>query len=177
MVYYLCFMDDMLILETPNLRLRRLKVEDAEFLCRLMNSPGWLANIGDRNINNQSDAMKLIEEKFIPGYATQKGPFVIELKSSGQAMGTVGIHAREETPCPDIGYALLPKFHGYGYAFEASKALIAHVKQESNLKIGGMVQPENLISVHILKKLGLHFSHEFYMPDETVLLHWYEERL
>jgi len=170
-------MTDLLLLETPNLRLRQLRVEDAEFLFRLMNSPGWLANIGDRNIKNQGDSAQLIENKFIPGYATQNGPYVMELKETGQAMGTVGIHTREETPCPDIGYALLPKYHGYGYAFEASKALIAQFKQNSKLKIGGMVQPGNLISVHILKKLGLHFSHEFKLPNENVLLHWYEERL
>jgi len=90
----------------------------------------------------------------------------------------VGIHTRNETPCPDIGYALLPKYQGYGFAYEASKALIDYVKSTYAFsKIGGMVQPENSISVHILKKLGLHYSHEFFMPDETVLLHWYEEKL
>lgn len=166
------------LVETQNLRLRQLRLEDAEFLCLLVNSPGWLANIGDRNIRNQKDSAQLIENKFIPGYATQNGPYVIELKETGQAMGTVGIHTRDETPCPDIGYALLPKYQGYGYAYEASHALIDYVKQTYDFpKIGGMVQPENSISVHILKKLGLHYSHEFYMPDETVLLHWYEELL
>jgi len=165
------------LLETTNLRLRQLRVEDAAFLFHLMNSPGWLANIGDRNIKNSGDSAQLIENKFIPGYAKQNGPYVIEHKDTGAAMGTVGIHTREETPCPDIGYALLPKLHGYGYAYEASKALIEYVKQNGTLtKVGGMVQPENMISIHILKKLGLHFSHEFNLPDETVLLHWYEER-
>ena len=170
-------MTNLSLLETPNLRLRQLSVEDAEFLCQLMNSPGWLANIGDRNIKNKGESAELIENKYLPGYAKQDGPYVIELKETGKAMGTVGIHYREDTPCPDIGYALLPKYQGYGYAYEASKALINFVKQRAPLKIGGMVQPENTISVHILKKLGLHFSHEFKMPDENVLLHWYEERL
>jgi len=168
-------MDNSLILETTHIKLRLLRPEDAKFLCHLMNSPGWLANIGDRNIQHEEDALQLIEEKFIPGYATQKGPFVMELKESGQPMGTIGIHTREETPCPDIGYALLPIYQGYGYAYEASRTLMEHAKLNwSFQKIGGMVQPENHISVHILKKLGLHYSHEFQMPNETALLHWYE---
>ena len=48
-------------LETERLILRELTFDDVQFIISLMNSPGWLKYIGDRNIHTDEDAIKYIE--------------------------------------------------------------------------------------------------------------------
>ena len=43
-------------LETDRLLLREYTLSDAPFIFKLMNSEGWLKNIGDRNIKTIEDA-------------------------------------------------------------------------------------------------------------------------
>ena len=44
----------MLILQTPRLRLRWFAQSDAGFMRRLLNDPGWIANIGDRGVHTRA---------------------------------------------------------------------------------------------------------------------------
>ena len=43
-------------LETERLIIRQFKLSDASFIMQLLNSPGWLEYIGDRNIRTIDDA-------------------------------------------------------------------------------------------------------------------------
>jgi [ribosomal protein S5]-alanine N-acetyltransferase len=56
------------IAETERLALRRLVPGDAEFLCRLLNEPSWLQNIGDQGVRTPLDAEQYIQDKFIGSY-------------------------------------------------------------------------------------------------------------
>ena len=44
------------ILETERLRLREFTLNDAAFIIELLNSPGWLQFIGDRNVKTEEQA-------------------------------------------------------------------------------------------------------------------------
>ena len=50
----------MFILETERLRLRRVSVDDAEFILRLLNEPSFIQNIGDRGVRTIDDARAYI---------------------------------------------------------------------------------------------------------------------
>ncbi|MDX5320524.1 MAG: GNAT family N-acetyltransferase, partial [Bacteroidota bacterium] len=105
---------------------------------------------------------------------TQKGPLAIILKERNEFIGTVGIHFREFTDTPDIGYALLPAYYGQGYAYAASKLLINYARENWGItQIGGMVLPHHLASIRILEKLGLKFVKRFYVPNDPEELAWY----
>ena len=52
----------MKILETKRLTLREFTIDDAPFISELLNSPGWLNNIGSRNIAGLNEAGKYIIE-------------------------------------------------------------------------------------------------------------------
>jgi [ribosomal protein S5]-alanine N-acetyltransferase len=41
---------------------------DAQFLCRLLNEPSWLQNIGDRGVRTLPDAERYIQDKFNGSY-------------------------------------------------------------------------------------------------------------
>ncbi|HWA35135.1 MAG TPA: hypothetical protein VG737_13435, partial [Cyclobacteriaceae bacterium] len=49
-------------LRTPRLLLRKASVGDSEFFFKLVNSPGWLRFIGNRNVNSSEDAVPYIQK-------------------------------------------------------------------------------------------------------------------
>ena len=50
---------------TQRLSLRGLGEWDAEFMVRLVNCPGWLEFIGDRQVANQDDAVRFLQNGFL----------------------------------------------------------------------------------------------------------------
>jgi len=45
-----------MIFETKRLLLREFSTDDAEFIIKLVNTPGWLQYIGDKNIKSIEEA-------------------------------------------------------------------------------------------------------------------------
>ena len=52
----------MIVLETSRLHLAHLDDPDAAFMLALLNSPGWLRNIGDRGVKSLSAAKAYIKK-------------------------------------------------------------------------------------------------------------------
>ncbi len=53
----------MIIAETGRLILSKIAVDDAAFILELMNTPGWIKYIGDRNIKTVEQAATYIKNK------------------------------------------------------------------------------------------------------------------
>ena len=53
-----------MILETKRLILRKITIEDAEFVLRLVNEPSFVSNIGDKGLKNLGDAERFILEEY-----------------------------------------------------------------------------------------------------------------
>lgn len=49
------------ILETERLILRQFTIDDTKFILELVNSQGWIANIGDRNIKTDEQAKAYLQ--------------------------------------------------------------------------------------------------------------------
>ncbi len=56
------------ILETERLVLQEFSVDDAEFILTLLNTPGWLEYIGDKNVRSVEDAVNYLENVPIKSY-------------------------------------------------------------------------------------------------------------
>ena len=140
-------------LESERLRLRPIRLDDAGFIHELVNSSGWLKFIGDRKVNNKADAEKYIQSILNkPNYHYT----VFELKSSGQAAGIVTFLHRDDEPCPDIGFAMLPEFEKQGFALEASQAYLDSIKASKLYgNVIAVTKPDNTKSINLLNKLGL----------------------
>lgn len=147
--------------------LREFTEDDAEFICKLLNSEGWLKYIGTRNINTSSDAEKYISEKLMPGYEKNGfGFYMAELKDN-TPIGMCGLIKREALEDIDIGFALLPEYEGKGYAYEAASATMDYAKNVLGLKkIAGITVPYNKPSIRLLEKIGLSFDKMINMPDD-----------
>jgi RimJ/RimL family protein N-acetyltransferase len=56
---------------------------------------------------------------------------------------------------PDVGFGLLPKHFGKGYATEAAQRLLQYFEEERGQKVfGGYCKPDNEASKNVLRKLG-----------------------
>ena len=167
-------------IRTKRLRIEPISLDDASFVLELVNTEGWIKNIGQRNVNSIADAQKYISEKMIThfeshGYGNNK---MIDIKS-GEIVGCVSLYNREKVEGVDIGFALLPKFYHQGYAFEGASALLKHGLENLKLKyITGFTTPENRLSQSLLKKLGFSLKNEFIWEEtgETLLLYEYKSK-
>lgn len=159
------------LLETERLRLREITVDDAEFIHGLMNDPDYLRFIGDKGVKTVADAERFLANIAIKSYADNGfGHYVVELKSSGEPMGTAGYVKRDELDDPDIGFAFLPQFRKHGYAFEASKAILGYGVETLGFKtIAAIATQDNEASAKLLAKLGLEFQRLIEMPNGGTL--------
>lgn len=144
------------IFETERLNVREFNENDKEFIFTLLNSPGWLKFIGDRNIKTLEDARLYIVNS--PMFSYHKfgfGPYLVELKGSAIPIGMCSLIKRDTLDDVDIGFAFLSEYSGKAYAFEASKALLDYAKKDLNLKkLVAITNQDNIASINLLKKLG-----------------------
>ena len=76
------------ILETDRLSLRRLTVEDATFILRLVNEPSWLRFIGDKGVKTLEDARNYIRKGPVESYERFGfGLYLVELKGQAAPIG------------------------------------------------------------------------------------------
>lgn len=163
-----------ILLSTPRLNLREITREDAPFLMKLMNTPDWLTNIGDRGINSLEAAIVFVETRCLPAYEKNLASYLIEIKDGSIPIGTCGIHTRDYLDIPDVGYSLLPEYYKQGYAYEASEAIIRYAKTNWGLsRISGMVIPSNTPSIRLLEKLGLKYVSPIEVPNDPEVVHLY----
>ncbi len=145
------------MIKTKRLILRKYSLNDAPFVYNLLNSKGWLENIGDKKIRTVDDAAIYIRLNYFTSYEMfGYGPFLVSLKNSEEPIGTAGLYKRDGLDHPDIGFAFLPEFWNKGYASEATKAILMFAKNKLKIKqITGITLPNNTPSKKLLKKLGL----------------------
>ncbi|MCB0383646.1 MAG: GNAT family N-acetyltransferase [Psychroserpens sp.] len=165
----------MIIAETNRLLLSKITVEDAPFLLELMNTPGWIKYIGDRNIKTVKQAETYIENNQLKCYETHGfGYYKIQVKAENlKTIGTSGLLKRDNLDHVDIGFSFIPNYHGKGYGFEAASEIINLAKTKFNIKtLCAITLPINQPSIHLLEKLGLSYQKTVkpFDNDEELLL-------
>ena len=144
-------------IETDRLRIRALTIIDAGFMMQLMNTPTWIKNIGNRNVNDSTTASNYIANNIINSYHINGfGLFLVAVKKDNQSAGICGIVKREGLVIPDLGFAMLPKYEGKGIATEASKAVVQYAKETLQLsQLAGITKADNIASIRVLEKVGM----------------------
>lgn len=135
-------------------RLRQARLDDAAFLRRLMNAPGWLRYIGDRQIRTHEDARAYIQNSLISSYRTHGfGLYVVE--HSEEAIGLCGLLQRDYLDAPDLGFAILPEYERQGLTREAIELTLEYAAQSLQLReLLAIVLEENLPSQKLLRRCG-----------------------
>src|SRR5262245_49562377 len=84
------------VAETPRLILRRLTLDDAEFILRLLNEPSFLEFIGDKGVRTLEDACNYLLNGPIATYeAFGFGLYHTRLKHDDTPIGMCGLVRRE----------------------------------------------------------------------------------
>jgi len=155
-------------LETQRLGLRKFVSDDAFFIVELLNTPGWLQFIGDRNVKTAEQAIRYLEEGPIKSYKQNGfGLWMVELKKDKTPIGMCGILKRKNLEHPDIGFAFLPEYTGKGYAIEIASATLSYGREKLGIeKILAITIPGNEKSIRLLEKIGLSFKENISATEE-----------
>ncbi len=164
-----------IVVETERLILRKFTLQDAPFVLNLVNTPTWLRFIGDRNVHSIEDAERYLLNGSLKSYQEHGfGFYAVLTKESFQPVGMCGLVKRDSLKDVDIGFAFLPDSAGKGYGFEAATATMSLAKNTLKLKrIIAIVDPENEISIGLIKKIGLTYERMLQLsPDDIELMLW-----
>ena len=154
---------------------RQAVLADAPFILRMLNEPDYHRFIGDKGVSDITAAEQHISEKILASFKTYGfGLWIVETKIGCCPIGTCGLVNRPGFEHPDLGYSFLSEFHGQGYAIEAARAVIEF--SERALKINhllGIVVPENIRSIRVLRKCGFSRVRETTFPSTGELIDLY----
>jgi ribosomal-protein-alanine N-acetyltransferase len=146
-------------LETERLMMRPFHMDDAPGMFELYQDADVMRFTGDVPFTTIADA-----EAFISGYDQyekyQMGRLSVFIKQTGEYIGWCGIKYLADTNEVDLGYRLLKRYRGMGYATEAARASLDDGFKVLGLnRIIGKAMTDNAPSINVFKKLGLTYSH------------------
>lgn len=146
------------MLETSRLFIRLPLITDAENLFELNQDFEVVRYTGDTSFSSMNEVYDLIRTRMWAQFEKFKMTRFIVTKKDGTFLGWCGLKYFPETNEVDLGYRLLKKHWGNGYATEASSACLRYGFNNLNLdRIIAKAMPQNIPSIKIMQKLGMTF--------------------
>ncbi len=156
-------------IQTDRLQIEELSHADASFLIELVNTPGWLEFIGNRNVYTLFDAQNYIQN--ILDNENYRY-WTVKLQNTNTPIGLISLIKRDYLDNSDIGFAFLPQYSNLGYAFEATQAIIDKVSMFPKFEILlATTLPNNIHSIKLLKRLHFSFIREITVNEELMNLY------
>jgi len=143
-------------LETERLYLRRVEKEDVNEIFDLRSDKETMKYIPRPLVKTEEEALAhiaMIDEKI----ETNEGiNWAITLKNHSKLIGLIGHYRiKPEHFRAEIGYMLLPEYHGKGIITEAIKETVKYGFEIMKLhSIEAVIDPKNLASESVLQKCG-----------------------
>ncbi len=169
------------IFETENFIARRLKKADFEPFHEMQGNANMMQFVRGKPMTYEEDKAEL--EKLIVSYDKPDNDFwifAVERKADSAFVGTVALVKSEthgsivdtdslvlnikNNEC-EIGYRILEKYWGNGYAKEIAAGLINYTKEVGFKRLIACVADENIASGKILKYLGFQYVKSFIAED------------
>lgn len=168
-------------IETERLFLRELRETDLEGMFALDSDPEVHKYLGNKPVKNIDESKKILESVLTQYKERGIGRFAVIEKSTGDFVGWSGLRLNTEynmngyTKYYDVGYRLIKRFWGKGYATESGKASIDYAFNVLKLpEIYATTEIGNQASHNALLKIGLHYVEDFYFEQEQLNLRWYK---
>lgn len=155
-----------MIASTARTEIDRIRRDDAAFFVELLNSPGWLRFIGDRDVHTAADAVAWLEGGFLACYDKHGwGYWIVRLKD-GTPIGICGFLKKAYLENEDFGFAFLPEYCGQGYGHEAAAAVLEYGLREYGFEVlDAVTVASNAASIALLGKLGFRAHGTVDIPD------------
>jgi [ribosomal protein S5]-alanine N-acetyltransferase len=155
------------VINTQRLMLRHLELDDAEFILELLNEPAFLRFIGDKGVRTLSDAREYLLQGPIDSYGRHGFGLYAACLREGTPIGICGLVKRDGLADADVGFALLARHGGQGFATESAAAVLSHASRELRLqRVVAITAPDNRGSIAVLEKIGLRFERMIKLADD-----------
>lgn len=147
-----------IIFQTPRLILRQITIEDAPLILELNSDPEIVKYVHEPTLETVEQAQKIIADIILPQYKNNLGRWAIITKENLEFIGWCGLKYRPFIDEIDLGYRLMQKAWGKGFATEAAVKTLEHGFNVLHIKlITGRAHVENFASIKVLEKIGMEF--------------------
>lgn len=139
-------------IDTPHLRIRRMRLADADFAASLWGDPQVGRYLGDRPYADGYDLRRDIadmddwEDQFM---------FIAAERETGEDVGTCSVGQEGDGDQWGWGYCVRPDRWSRGYATEMGRAMLAFARARGIRRFRGTVATENAASCRVMEKLGM----------------------
>ena len=168
-------------LETERLTLRELRISDLEGMFALDSDPEVHKYLGNKPVKTGDESREILKSVINQYEERGIGRWAAIEKQSGEFIGWSGLRLNTEYNMNgfkkyyDVGYRLLPKYWGKGYATESGKAAVNYAFNVLKLpELYGTTEMGNQASHNVLLKIGLTYVEDFYFEEEKLDLRWYK---
>lgn len=97
------------------------------------------------------------------------GWWAVELRETGQLVGTVGAFFRETSPELEIGWTIFRPFWRRGFASEAAKAALDFAMEAHTApRAYALINADNVASIRVSERLGMRYDTDVDFYGETV---------
>jgi [ribosomal protein S5]-alanine N-acetyltransferase len=155
------------LLETERLRLEPQVEAHTDALMRALESPKTHAFVpGDPPIDREkfADRMKRLESRMSPDGLQHWLNWTVF--SGLEVIGTVQADVTDSNSSASIAYMFHPNSWGKGFAFEATTAMLEHLKSQGIISFKAWTDTRNLASHKLLERLGFSKTEEIKNADE-----------
>jgi RimJ/RimL family protein N-acetyltransferase len=148
------------IVETERLKLRGYRLDDLKDCAAMWADPNVVRYIGGKPFSEEEVWAKML--RYVGHWALMAfGYWAIEEKATGHYVGEIGFadFKRDIRPSlneiPELGWALISRVHGRGYATEAVRATLTWGEERFGAaRTACLIHPENLQSIRVAEKCG-----------------------
>ena len=168
-------------IETERLILRELRLSDLEGMFELDSDAEVHKYLGNKPVKTKEESQKILEDIIRQYVERGIGRWAVINKETQEFMGWSGLKLNTEYKMNgfnkyyDVGYRLIKRFWGQGYATESGKAAVNYAFKVLKLpELYGITEIGNQASHHALLKIGLKYVEDFYFEEEKLNLRWYK---
>lgn len=168
-------------IETERLILRELRTTDLDGMFELDSDPEVHKYLGNKPVKTKKESLVLIDSVIQQYQERGIGRWAAIEKHTGDFIGWSGIRLNTEynmngfTTYYDVGYRLIKRFWGKGYATESGIAGVNYAFNKLNLpEIYATTEIGNQASHNALLRIGLKYVEDFYFKEEKLNLRWYK---
>ncbi len=170
-----------IILETEHLILREMQDHDLDHMFELDSDPQVHRFLGQKPIQTKDKAQAHIDSLKHQYNKFGFGRWAAIEKATGEFIGWSGLKVNEghifngHENLIDVGYRLIPRYWGKGYATESGKAAVDYGFEQLGLEtIYGLTELDHFASRRVLEKIGLTYVEDFIFEEEDLPLTFYK---
>ena len=160
-------------IETARLVLREIRADDGAFLSELGRDPAFMEQCTDQ-LQHAEAVQDYLRWAVAIRASRGFGAYVVEGRAMGSPMGLCTLEWHRVLALEHIGFTILERFRGRGYALEAASALLEAFWSRGAREVAGLARPGNAASRALLAKLGLRFQRIRSLSGQTLAVYHLE---